>query len=68
MSHDHSNIKRVPHLGLLIEFAILDSEHSGATREAWLLLNRPSKCPKFYTTMISGETNLRQKERKFCQN
>ena len=29
---------------------------------------RPSKCPKFYTTMISSETNLRQKERKFCQN
>ena len=29
---------------------------------------RPSKCPKFYTTMISGEKNLLQKERKFVQN
>ena len=28
---------------------------------------RPSKCPKIYTTMISGEENIRQKERKFCQ-
>ena len=27
---------------------------------------RPSKCPKFYTTKISGETNLRKKECKYC--
>ena len=26
---------------------------------------RPSKCPKFYTAMISSEKNLRQKTRKF---
>ena len=29
--------------------------------------SRPSKCPKFYTTRISGYKNLRQKERKFCK-
>ena len=31
---------------------------------------RPSKYPKFYTTMISGlkKKNLRQKERKYCKN
>ena len=30
---------------------------------------RPSKCPKSYTTMISGKKkNLRKKERKLCQN
>ena len=28
---------------------------------------RPSKCPILYTTMIYGEKNLRQKERKFGQ-
>ena len=28
---------------------------------------RPSKCPKFYTSIISGEQNLRQKEQKICQ-
>ena len=29
---------------------------------------RPPKCPKFYTTMISGEKNLHQKEYKFGKN
>ena len=33
-----------------------------------LLLSRPSKCPKFFTIMILGETSLRQKEHKFCLN
>ena len=29
---------------------------------------KPSKCPKFYTDMTSGEKNLRQKVSEFCQN
>ena len=29
---------------------------------------RPSKCSKFYTSRNSGKLNLRQKERKICQN
>ena len=32
------------------------------------LYSRPSKCPKFYKTIISGEKNLRQKEHQCCQN
>ena len=36
----------------------------------WLTewLTRPSKFPKCYTTMISGEKEIMQKERKFHQN
>ena len=29
---------------------------------------RPSKCPQFDKTMISGEKNVCQKERKFGKN
>ena len=43
---------------------------SGFKKVWWtqeMVLTRPSKCPKFYTTMISGEKDLRQKESKFSQ-
>ena len=33
-----------------------------------MLETRPSKCPKSYTTMFSGEKSLRQKKSKFLQN
>ena len=37
-------------------------------RWLWLWLCRPSKCPEFYTTMITGEKEFTPKRTQFCQN